>query len=121
MTTITDYAEGTITATQAIRALCRDLGEVESQIAPLENERAGLRAAISEVLARMDGERADVPGFGVVKLTAPAVVERWDGDRVAALREYLVATGQDALVDALDGCRVQSMRAGALRIEREKG
>jgi len=118
--TIADYAAGDLTPVQALRALCRDLGEVESQLTPLEHERAGLRNAISEILTRLDGERAIVPGFGKVALTQPSVVERWDGARIAAFAEYLAATGQDELADSLSMCCVRSMRAGGLRIERER-
>lgn len=99
-----------------LRALCYDLGEVESQIAPLEAERQQLRDKISLVLARM-GNKAELAGFGKLELTAPAVVHSYDKKR---LDELLIALAGEApeIAERLAQCRTESARIGGLRITR---
>lgn len=116
-----DYTEGHLTPQQALRALCSDLAEVESEIGPLERQREQIREQISLIVARMDGERADVPGFGTVRIASAAVTERWDGKALAMLMERLLADGQQDIASAILRCKEKSFRAGGLRVERSRG
>lgn len=113
-----DWQDGQISDAGALRALCRDLGEVESQIAPLEAERATLRDQISRVLDHAGG-KAEIAGFGKLELSAPAIVRGYDKKR---LDELLVALAGEApeVAERIAACRTESARAGSLRITREK-
>lgn len=115
-----DWTLGDVGPVQTLRALCMDLGEVESEIATLNEQRDILRAQISEVVGSMPQQRADVPNFGRVLISAPAVVEKFDTKRIAALIEWLDAEGKADIAERLVDCRTKSMRVGGLRIEREK-
>lgn len=112
------WQDGSLTDLQALRMLCRDLGEVESQIGPLEAERAALRDQISRVLDRAGGT-AEIAGFGKLELSAPAIVRGYDKKR---LDELLIALATEAPEAAarIAACRTESARAGGLRITREK-
>lgn len=118
MTIFDDWRNGLISGADACRALCHDLGEVESQIAPLEQERAMLREQISYILDKLGG-KASVPGFGSLELTAPAVVRGYDKKRLDALLIDLAAEAPE-IVARLAQCRTENARAGALRITRER-
>lgn len=118
MTVFDDWRDGLVPDADACRALCRELGEVESQLAPLEAERAALREQISYILDKLGG-KASVPGFGSLELTAPAVVRSYDKKRLDALLVELAIEAPE-IVARLAQCRTESARAGALRITRER-
>lgn len=118
-TTIYDhFVDGLATPVQTLRSLCRDLGEVESELIPLQAQRDLLRAQISEVLTMIDGENAVVPGFGVVKLTSASYTLRYDTDRLDAVLDELEETHPD-IAQQIARCQIRGMRMGGLRIERE--
>jgi len=114
-----DWREGLLTDAEALHALACDLGEVESQLAPLEQERTMLRDHLSHIVDRIGG-RADIPGFGRLELSAPTVVRGYDRKRLDALLVDLAAD-YPAVVQQLAQCRTETARAGSLRITREKG
>lgn len=109
-----DWQAGAISDREALRALLSDLGEVESQITPLEAERADLRTQISEVLASLGG-RADADGYKL-NLTAPGVSVRYDAKELDQLVSYLQASGDDRLANLILAARKESARSGQLRI-----
>lgn len=109
-----DWQAGTISDREALRALLSDLGEVDSQIAPLEAERGELRAQISEVLAQLGG-KAEADGYRL-NLTAPGVAVRYDAKELDQLVGYLQASGDDRLANLILAARKESARAGMLRI-----
>lgn len=113
-TIFSDWQAGTIGDREALRALLSDLGEVESQLAPLEAEKSELRVQISEVLARLGG-RAEADGFRLM-LTSPSVTPRYDAKELDQIVKYLQAQGEDALANLILGARKESERAGQLRI-----
>lgn len=119
MTIFDDWQDGIIANTVALWALTRELGEVESQLAPLEAERTALRDQLSQILARLD-EPVAIPGFSKLELTAPSVMKSYDKQR---LNELLIALAIEApdVARRLVACRVESARAGSLRITRERG
>ena len=117
-TIFADWQSGAISDAEALRALLSDLGEVESQIAPLEAERATLRAQLSEVVARLGG-KAQANGLRLI-LTAPAVVPRYDAKELDLLVEYLRAQGLDDIADHILAARKETARAGMLRINQAK-
>src|SRR5690349_3226231 len=84
MSIFDDWQDGHVPDADALRTLCRELGEVESQIAPLEAERAVLRDQLSRVLERLGG-RAAIAGFGKLELSAPAIVRSYDRQQLDAL------------------------------------
>lgn len=114
-----EWEAGDLTDAHALRALCSDMAEVESQIAPLEAERARLKAQISLVLARAGG-RAELAGFGKLTITAPSVTKSYDTRRLDDLLVRLLADGYGPIVEQIAQCRRESQRSGGLRIEREK-
>lgn len=113
------WQEGDLTPTEALRALCMDLGELESELEPLETERGTLRSQISEVLTQIDGEKAEIKGFGVVRLTQASITKGYDKAKVQALINELIEDYPD-IAARLVACETQTMRSGGLRIEREK-
>jgi hypothetical protein len=117
-TTFADWQSGAISDAEALRALLSDLGEVESQIAPLEEERATLRAQLSEVVAQLGG-KAQANGLRLI-LTAPAVVPRYDAKELDQLVEYLRAQGLDEIANHILAARKETARAGMLRINQAK-
>jgi hypothetical protein len=112
------WAEGFLTPHQALRALCSELGEVESEIEPLTKQREALRGRIAEIVSRQDGP-VEIKGFGVVRITAPGVTKGYDKEAVKAL---ILEWADDfpEFAERLSACEKQTMRAGGLRIEREK-
>lgn len=110
----TSWQSGGISDREALRALLSDLGEVESQLAPLEAEKIELRAQISEVLAQLGG-RAEAEGYRL-QLTAPGVSSRYDAKELDQLVSYLQASGEDNLANLILKARKESARAGQLRI-----
>ncbi len=69
----TSWQSGGISDREALRALLSDLGEVESQLAPLEAEKIELRAQISEVLAQLGG-RAEAEGYRLLPASIDAAL-----------------------------------------------
>jgi hypothetical protein len=120
MTVTHDYTDTHLTPMQALRSLCSDLAEVESEIAPLERQRQDLRNQISEMLTRVDGEQATIKGFGTVRLMSASVVDKWDGKALAALAYQYEDAGQPEIARAIRECKEKTMRAGGLRVERGK-
>lgn len=118
MSIFDDWQQGDITDDQALRALAMELGEVESQLAPIEAEKQALRDQISRVLDRAGGV-ATVAGFGKLEITAAAVTVSYDKKQIEDLLIDLTATHPD-VARRLAACRVRGSRAGALRITREK-
>ena len=112
-----DWQSGRISEREALRALLSDLGEVESQIAPLEAEKAELRSQIAEVLARLGG-RAEADGLRL-SLTAPAIVPRYDAKELDQIVSYLQGQGEDEIASLILRARKESARAGMLRIAKE--
>jgi hypothetical protein len=111
--------DGTISTEQALRALCADLGEVESELEPLKRERDELRKQIGEILVTCDGYKMRVPQFGTVEITEPSIVKSYDRE---ALDELLVSLAVEYpdIAAAIRACRKESSRAGSLRITRAK-
>jgi hypothetical protein len=109
-----DWRAGVISDREALRRLLSDLGEVESQIAPLEAERAELRAQISEVLAELGG-RAEADGYRLT-ITSPSVVPRYDAKELDQLVLRLRQQGHTEIADQILTARKESARSGQLRI-----
>ena len=118
MTIFDDWRDGTISDVEALHALASDLGEIESQLAPLEAERQNLRDQLSQIVGRLGG-RASVAGFGKLELTAPTLARSYDKKRLDQLIIDL-ATDAPELAQLVAACRTESPRAGSLRITREK-
>ena len=113
-----EWQAGGLSHREALRRLLSDLGEVESQIAPLEAERAQLRAQISEVLSHLGG-RAEADGFRLI-LTAPAIVPRYDAKELDALVVRLRDQGLGHVADEILAARKETARSGMLQIRKEE-
>ena len=109
-----DWRAGAISHREALRRLLSDLGEVESQMAPLEAERAELRAQISEVLAELGG-RAEADGYRLM-ITSPSVVPRYEAKELDQLVLRLRQQGHAEIADQILAARKESARSGQLRI-----
>lgn len=118
MSTFDDWQDGRLTDDQALRALASDLGEVESQLAPIEAEKAALRDQISRVVERIGGV-AQIAGFGKLEITAASVVVSYDKRQIEDLLIDLTTTHPE-IAARLAACRTRGSRAGSLRITREK-
>lgn len=113
------WEAGGLSDEQALRALCSDLAELESDLAPLDAERADLRNQLSHVAARFSSPQV-VPGFGRVELTAASVVTSYDKKALDELIILLNRDGDGRIAAQIAQCRTTSERAGSLRITREK-
>ena len=80
MSMMQDWRDGLMSNQQALRARCSDLGEVESEIKPLSDERTAIRADIRAIVEYMGG-KATVPGFGALVIRAPSVSRPYDEAR----------------------------------------
>ncbi len=114
----TQWLEGHAGPHEVLRQLAMDLGEVESELAPLEAERQTLRSRMSEVVDRIGG-KAEVPGFGKLEITSATKTASYDRKQldqltIALLDEY------PHIARMIQACRTESARAGSLRIVREK-
>jgi hypothetical protein len=118
MTIFDDWRDGTISDVEALHALASDLGEIESQLAPLETERQNLRDQLSQIVSHLGG-RASVAGFGKLEIMPASVTRTYDRKRLDQLVIDL-ATDAPELAQLIAACRTESPRAGSLRITREK-
>lgn len=112
------YLDGDATPYEALRSLCMDLGEVESELKPLEQQRDVLRERISGLVDKLGG-KAEVAGFGKLQITSPSITTGFDKAQLTALIDELIADYPD-IAQRLVACKTKSARAGGLRIEREK-
>ncbi len=119
MTIFDDWRDGTISDIEALHAIASDLGEIESQLAPLEAERQSLRDQLSQIVSRL-GDRASVAGFGKLEITPASVTKSYDKKQIQALVLELVAEGNAEVAQRIALCEKESFRAGSLRITREK-
>jgi len=118
--TIADYLNGDLSPAHAARALLLDLGEIESEIKPLEAQRKDVRDTLATVLERCEDRRCTVPGYATARLAEPAMVKRWNDERLAKLCAYLRSTERDEIAEMIENCREQTFRAGGLRVEPDK-
>ncbi len=103
---------------QQVYALCQDLGEVESQIAPLQAERERLRAELS-VLVEQAGGKMTVEGFGRLDVSRASFHVSYDRKQIEHVILKLVDAGHYHVADAIRSCKKESARPGTLRVMRE--
>jgi hypothetical protein len=118
--TLNDYLDGLLTPTAAARSLLLDLGEVESEIRPLEGQRSQLRDALATVLVRCEGRKHTVEGVATARLSEPTVVKRWNGERLGRLCAWLRDTEREEIAEMIEACCELTPRAGGLRVEPER-
>ena len=111
------WQDGDVTDIPALRALLSDLREVESEIAPLEQQKSLLREQIGMIVARVGNQ--ELPGLGRVSITNPSVTVSYDTKKVNELALQLTASHPE-IAALLVAARKTSERAGSLRIESEK-
>lgn len=118
-TTYDQWRDGAMSDEQAARALAIDLGEVESELAPLNGQRETLRNELSHIVGKL-GDKHVIPGFGRLENTAPSVVYAFDKEGINRIIKDLIAEGLHGWAERLQACEKKSSRAGSLRITREK-
>ena len=101
MTIFDDWRDGTISDVEALHALASDLGEIESQLAPLEAERQNLRDQLSQIVNRLGG-RTSVPGFGKLEIMPASVTRSYDKKR---LDQLVIRSPHGGLVEAVPELR----------------
>lgn len=104
---------------RAASALAMELGEVESALEPLKEEREHIRALLSHIVAKR-GEKVTIAGFGVLEVTAPSVVRSYEKAALDQLIIQLLEEGDIDIVQRIVACRRESARAGGLRVTMEK-
>jgi hypothetical protein len=119
MSMMQDWRDGLLSDQQALCARCSDLGEVESEIKPLSDERTAIRADISAIVAYMGG-KATVPGFGWLVMRAPSMSRPYDEGALDEVVQSLRETGYSEIANEIANCRKTQTRAGGLAITPEK-
>lgn len=114
------WKDGDATAMEALRSLCDDYEELDQTYKQFEAQREVVRVQISEVLARVEGEQAEIKGFGTLRITAATLGHKWDGMALTTLAAELENVGLDGIAKRIMACRSNTSRSGGLRIEREK-
>jgi hypothetical protein len=114
------WQAGDMSDVQALRTLAFELGETESELAPLVAEKERLRDQLSQVLAHHGEPAFVIPGFGKLELTQPTVVKGWDGKALAGFLDELLFEAPE-LAARLARCKTENGRAGSLRVTRIKG
>ncbi len=107
-----------MTTEQRIYALCQELGEVESQLAPLQAERERVRAELS-VLIEQTGGKSTVAGFGRLEVSRASFHVSYDRKQLEAVILKLIDAGHYHVADAIRSCKKESARPGTLRILRD--
>ncbi len=101
----------------ALREACSDYARLDDELTALSSQREQQRVHISELVALTGAQKFS--GFGRVELTTPAVITSFDQKMLDALLEELEAAG-DPLAIRMWTARRQTMRAGSLKISRER-
>ena len=112
------WVEGDATAMEALRSLCADYEELDKAYNDYKGMREQTRVQMSNVVEKLDG-RATVTGFGTLSIAPPSVTEGYDKQMIRDLIFDLLNEHPE-IASRLAACSTQSMRAGGLRIEREK-
>jgi len=112
------WLDGDVTAMEALRSLCDDYEEIEASYKDFDGLRGQTRDQISQVVEKMGGKVA-LKGFGTLSITDASITEGYDKKLIRDLIMDLVADYPD-IAARLTACATKSMRAGGLRIEREK-
>lgn len=119
-TALESWQAGDLSDLEALRALALNLGEVESDLKPLTLERTYLREAISQIVARLPQQKAEVAGFGVLAITGGGETVSYDAKALDSLMAKLLAEGYTQVARAIADARKTSQRAASLRVTREK-
>ena len=90
MTIFDDWRDGAISDIEALHAIASDLGEIESQLAPLETERQNLRDQLSQIQPFC----ALTLRFGNVGYDTTPLARRRGGRQGSAVRCPRVSAGQ---------------------------
>ena len=112
------WLDGDVTAMEALRSLCADYEEIEASYKDFDGLRNQTRDQISQVVEKLGG-KAEVKGFGTLRITDASVTEGYDKAQIRALIMDLIADYPD-IAGRIAACATKTMRAGGLRIEREK-
>lgn len=113
----TEWKEGNIGPEAALRALCLQLGEVQSDYDALQEEREHLRGQVSEIVNSLGG-KAQVADFGELRISEPSKTASYDRKQLDELVMHLVQAGHADIAEAITACRKESARAGSLQIRR---
>lgn len=118
--TIADWEAGNLTDLEALRSLCSDLAEIESELEPLEAEKKKIRATVERIITRLDGQKAEVKGFGSLAMSGGSVRTSYDTKMCDSLLAKLAANGYPQIAEELAAARKETVVVASLRITREK-
>lgn len=116
--TIRQWEEGELTDIQALHALASDLGEIDSQISPLEADKKTIRNTIEAIVSRLGG-KAVAAGFEM-QITAPSYRVTYDTRALDTLMAKLSRNGYSHIAEELAACRLENPVKGSLRITKER-
>jgi len=128
MTTDTDHdilehfqawAEGDIDAATALRGFADELRAIDAVTEPLEVRRATVRRLCEEIVQQA-GEKIVVSGYGEFAFAPASVSQTYDRKQLETLLHDLIASGEGDWAQRLEACRKETMRAGGLRIIKER-
>ena len=109
------WQDGIVTDIEALRAIWRDLRELEQDIAPLQAEREHLREQMGQIIART--VTVSIAGLGRALITNPSTVISYDSKALRELTDELEKTYPE-IAERLHAAERVSMRSGSLRIEK---
>lgn len=112
------WQDGDVSAMEALRSLCADYEEADACYKDFDKIREGIREQIGNVVLKLDND-VTLPGFGRLLITEPSITVGYDKAQIRALLDELTGTHPE-IAERLAACQTRSMRAGGLRIEREK-
>ena len=98
--------------------LTQQLGEIESQMAPLQAEREYVRSQLLP-LVQQAGGTIRIPGYARMEVIKASISVTYDRKEVERFILHLVDIGALHLADALRGCKRESHRPTILRVLRE--
>lgn len=116
--TIRQWEAGELTDVQALHALASDLGEIDSELAPLEQAKKAARNAIEAIVMRLGGKAA-AAGYEM-QVTQGSTRVSFDTRKCEALLAKLIANGLLDAAEDLAAARVESHVSGSLRITKER-
>jgi regulator of replication initiation timing len=100
---------------ERLQTLCQELGQIEAEIAPLQQERERLRSELSLLVEELGG-KVTVEGFGRLEVSNASFVVSYDRKQIEAVILKLIDLGQYHVADAIRSCKKESARPGTLRI-----
>ncbi len=115
---VEQWQDGEMSSEVALEMLCHSLDAVQNELAPLQGLEKQTRDQLSQIVERGFEGKAQVQGFGSLKITEPVQLISYDRKELDELVIELVGQGQSELAQRIQSFRRESSRIGSLRIDR---